>query len=79
LIFVTEREKSGDQVWDTSLGLACRGLVAGIVSFLSNWLFNGEMSNIRSLSWMKRIDNYFILLIIIGAMGEKASETIRRL
>jgi hypothetical protein len=26
---------------------------------------------------MKRINNYFILLIVVGDMGEKASETIR--
>jgi hypothetical protein len=42
-------------------------------------MFNEEISNIFSLSWMKRIDNDFILLIVIGDMGEKAPGTIRRL
>jgi hypothetical protein len=39
-------------------------------------MFNGEISNIGDLSWMKIIDNYLILLIAVGDMGEKASETI---
>jgi hypothetical protein len=42
-------------------------------------MFDEEISNIIDLSWMKRIDNDFILLIVVGNMGEKASETIRKL
>jgi hypothetical protein len=61
------------------VSLARRSLVAGITSFLSNWIFNEEISNISSLSWMERIDNYFVLLIVVGDMDEKASETIWRL
>jgi hypothetical protein len=38
-----------------------------------------EIANINNLSWMKRMDNYVILVIEVGDMGEKASETIRRL
>jgi hypothetical protein len=54
-------------------------LVAGITSLWSNWMLNEEISNISNLSWMKRIDNSFNILIVFGDMGEKASETIRRL
>jgi hypothetical protein len=42
-------------------------------------MFSGEISNIGNLNRMKRIDNYLILLIEVGDMGEKALETIRRL
>jgi hypothetical protein len=59
--------------------MARRSLVAGITSLLSNWIFNEEISNISNLSWMKRINNYFISLIVVGDIGDKVSETIRRL
>jgi hypothetical protein len=39
-------------------------------------MFNEEISNISNLRWMKRIDNYFILLIVVGDMGEKTTETL---
>jgi hypothetical protein len=68
LIFVTELEKFGDQPRDVPVGLARRSLVAGITSLLSSWAFLEEVSNINNLSWMKRIDNYFALLIVVGDM-----------
>jgi hypothetical protein len=42
-------------------------------------MFNEEISNIGNRSWMKKIDNYFVLLIIVGDMSEKVPETISRL
>jgi hypothetical protein len=36
-------------------------------------MLNEEISNISNLSWMKRIDNYFILLIGVGDMGKIAA------
>jgi hypothetical protein len=39
----------------------------------------GEISDISNLNRIKIIDNYFILLIAVGDMGEKASEATRRL
>jgi hypothetical protein len=53
-------------MWDVPVRLARRSLVAGITSLLSNWVFKEEISNIGNLSWMKRIANYFVLLIVIG-------------
>jgi hypothetical protein len=79
LIFISEREKFGDQMWDVPLGLARRILVAGITFLLGNWLFIDEISNINNLSWMERINNYFILWMVVGDMGETASEMIRKL
>jgi hypothetical protein len=38
-----------------------------------------KYSNISNLNWMKRRDNYLILLIIVGDIDQKASETIRRI
>jgi predicted Na+-dependent transporter len=46
---------------------------------LSNWTFNEEISNVSNLSWMKRIGNYFILVIVVGNMSEKVVETIQSL
>jgi hypothetical protein len=79
LIFITEREKYGEQMWDVPVGLGGWSLVAGITFLLSNWMFDEGISNIGNRSWMKRIDNYFILLIVVGDIGEKASEMIRKL
>jgi hypothetical protein len=33
-------------------------------------MFNGEMSDVSNLNWMKRIDNYLTLLIAVGIWGE---------
>jgi hypothetical protein len=66
LIFISEQEKCGDQMWDVPVGLSCRSLVARIISLLGNWIFNEDISNISKLSWMKRINNDFISLIPVG-------------
>jgi hypothetical protein len=42
-------------------------------------MFNEEISNIINVSWMKRIDNHFVLWIVVGDMGETASEAMRKL
>jgi hypothetical protein len=76
LIFTTEPEKFGDQVSDVPVGMAHRSFVADITSFLSNWMFNEEGSNISNQSWMKSIDNHFLIFTGLGDMGEKAPETI---
>jgi hypothetical protein len=76
---ITEREKCGNQAWAVPVGRARRSNVAEITSLLSNWRFNEEVSNIRNLSWMKTINNHFILLIAVGDISEKAFETIQRL
>jgi hypothetical protein len=46
---------------------------------LSNWMFTEEISNISNLNLMKSIDNYVLLLIVVGDMGEKALEMMRKL
>jgi hypothetical protein len=61
-----------DQVWDVPVGQARRSLAAGITSLLSNLTFNEEISNISNLSWMKRTDDYLILLTIIGIWTKSA-------
>jgi hypothetical protein len=51
--------------------LARRHLAAGMASLLSNSMFNEEISNLSGLSWMKRTDNYFILLIAVGIWASR--------
>jgi hypothetical protein len=79
LIFITERGKFGDEMSDVLVGLSRRSFLARITSLLNNWMFNEEIPNINRRSGMRKIDNYFILLIVVGDMGEKASETIQRI
>jgi hypothetical protein len=40
-------------------------------------MLSEEIANISSLSWMKRREDSLILLIVVGDMGERGSETIR--
>jgi hypothetical protein len=58
--------------------LACPSSTAGITSALSDWIFNGELSNITNLNWMRIMDKCLLLLIPFRNISGKAWETIHR-